>query len=159
MNSSTTQTPSVKRAKVHLHSAHGSSLLDVRRAMKTLSTELGDSGVPHLERSCAEIVVAELLNNIVKHAQQGIDHGWFDLRFTRQNGALHFTCWDNGCAMPGGQPPTGNMPAIKNAHADLPEGGWGWALIRTLTSDLSYRRVGGVNFVSFNIPFKATRKH
>lgn len=159
MTSSTTHRPSVKRAKIHFHSACSTSLLDVRRAMKALSGELRSAGVPQLQRSYAEIVVAELLNNIVKHAQHRIEHGWFDLQFCWHKHALHFTCRDNGSAMPGGQPPTGIFPTLINAHADLPEGGWGWALIRALTTDLTYRRSEGINFVSFNIPFKATRKH
>ena len=36
--------------------------------------------------------------------------------------------------------------------SDLPEGGWGWALIEALTTDLAYRKDGGRNTLSFRVP-------
>jgi serine/threonine-protein kinase RsbW len=35
--------------------------------------------------------------------------------------------------------------------SNLPEGGFGWFLIRALSRDLDYRRVGGRNLLSFRL--------
>ncbi len=35
---------------------------------------------------------------------------------------------------------------------NLPEGGFGWALIRDLTSDLLHHRVEGMNQLEFQVP-------
>lgn len=34
---------------------------------------------------------------------------------------------------------------------DIPEGGYGWFLIRSLTKDLAYHRINGTNHLSFLI--------
>ena len=55
--------------------------------------------------------------------------------------------------MPGGRPPAGRLPdGADCALVDLPEGGFGWHLIRTLTRDLAYVRSGGCNRLSFLLP-------
>lgn len=159
MTTSASQSSRLKRSKVHLHTLSGTTLLDVRRAIKTLKDGMIQAEVPQLQMSCAEIVVTELLNNIVKHAQQDIQNGWFDLQCTRQERILSFVCRDNGAVMPGGAPPQKVIPALSHNHLELPEGGWGWALIHTLTTDLTYTRLDGINCVSFNIPLTGTRKH
>ena len=41
---------------------------------------------------------------------------------------------------------------FKAVIADLPEGGFGWGLIRALSSGLSYRRMSERNRLAFRIP-------
>jgi serine/threonine-protein kinase RsbW len=50
--------------------------------------------------------------------------------------------------MPNLQLPQG-APADLSDLDDLPEGGFGWFLIRAMTSDLVYHRTGGQNCVRF----------
>ena len=44
--------------------------------------------------------------------------------------------------MPNGQPPFGFAPDVTVALDDLPEGGFGWFLIKDLARDVSYERQG-----------------
>ena len=57
---------------------------------------------------------------------------------------------DTGLPMPEGQLPAGVLAPLGD-FADLPEGGFGWHLIRSLSKDLSYRREGGRNLLSFRL--------
>jgi hypothetical protein len=41
---------------------------------------------------------------------------------------------------------------------DLAEGGWGWALIRAMTTDLSYVRCDDRNLLTFQVPLSAPVK-
>ena len=103
-------------------------------------------------RGTAEIVLAEVLNNIVEHAyaDQGGD---ITLRLVRHDGALHCTVTDTGAPMPGLCLPEGRFQPLDDL-ADLPEGGFGWFLIRSLTQGLAYRRSKGINRLSFQLPAK-----
>jgi serine/threonine-protein kinase RsbW len=46
--------------------------------------------------------------------------------------------------------PEGRLVTLAET-ATLPEGGFGWFLIRTLSRDLDYRREGGRNLLSFRL--------
>ena len=63
---------------------------------------------------------------------------------------LRFHIKDKGLPMPGAEPPVGHPPYVGSLD-DLPEGGFGWFLIRTLSRDLEYRRVGELNLLSFGV--------
>ena len=52
--------------------------------------------------------------------------------------------------MPGGDLPGARQATIVDV-ADLPEGGFGWYLIRTLTQELTYLRDGERNLLSMCI--------
>jgi serine/threonine-protein kinase RsbW len=52
--------------------------------------------------------------------------------------------------MPGLCLPAGKFQPLDDL-ADLPEGGFGWYLIRSLTEELSYRRSNGINRLSFQL--------
>lgn len=66
-------------------------------------------------------------------------------------GALHCRITDSGAAMPGGRLPPGQFQDLGETQS-LPEGGFGWFLIRTLAQDLDYRRIAGRNLLSFQLP-------
>ena len=51
---------------------------------------------------------------------------------------------------PGGEPPAGQAPDPD----DLPEGGFGWHLIRSLSKDLEYHREGDRNFLTFRLDMR-----
>jgi serine/threonine-protein kinase RsbW len=102
-------------------------------------------------RSNAEIALAEVLNNVAEHAYAERT-GPVAVTLTPVAAGIHCVVVDQGAAMPGGDLPTGALPAPESALEDLPEGGFGWHLIRTLTRDLSYVRTGGCNRLSFLLP-------
>ena len=52
---------------------------------------------------------------------------------------------DQGAALPGLGPPDTGLPLIDGPRESLPEGGFGWSLIRPLSSRLSYERRDGEN--------------
>ena len=108
-------------------------------------------------RGTAEIVLAEVLNNIAEHAyadRVGL------VAVTISPGARGLSCLlvDQGLAMPGNRLPEGLLPPSRQPGGqevsldDLPEGGFDWHLIRSLTQDLTYLRSEGENRVSFLLP-------
>lgn len=97
-------------------------------------------------RAKAEIVLAEVLNNISEHAYAD-RLGDISVSLWASASGLDCEIVDQGREMPGGSPPKGTLP-----QDDLPEGGFGWFLIRSLTSDLQYHRVRGRNRLRFVIP-------
>jgi len=108
-------------------------------------------------RGTAEIVLAEVLNNIAEHAY--VDRVG-PVAVTIAAGAQGVSCLlvDEGRAMPDNRLPAGRLPASRLPDGqtvelvDLPEGGFGWHLIRSLTRNLTYARVDGQNRVSFLLP-------
>lgn len=134
-----------------MHRPAQATLFDVRETMVSLKSWMSAIGLAQDDISGAEIVVAEVLNNVIKHAQNGCDTGWFELKCTVRNDALYFSCRDNGAEMPGGAPPGGTLPSVDLSASDLPEGGWGWSLVRALCSDLKYERLNDENLVTFRL--------
>ena len=94
----------------------------------------------------AEIVLAEVLNNIVEHAYAQFP-GNIAIWITLRDSFLFVRTEDDGVPMPGGDLPGGKMAC----SADLPEGGFGWFLIRNLSHELTYQRDGERNLLSFCI--------
>lgn len=99
------------------------------------------------DRGTAEIVLAEVLNNVVEHAYAELS-GDIRLSLALKPGQLDCQIEDDGVPMPGGDAPAGNLPDPE----DLPEGGFGWHLIRVLSSGLTYQRLGKTNRLSFSLP-------
>ena len=120
----------------------------VREALAALIGGPILGSVPEAERGTAELVLAEALNNIVEHAYaQG--PGDIEVTIRRVQGDLDCRIVDKGLPMPGEDPPQGRLPV--QDPDDLPEGGFGWFLIRTLSRDLRYARVGGNNELTFRL--------
>lgn len=101
-----------------------------------------------------EIVVAEVLNNIVEHAyQSGEGKIYLSLEFRSGPPAIllaEFT--DFGRPMPDGKPPVAKPANLDVQRDDLPEGGFGWAMIHALVSSLVYHRNEGCNNLSLEMP-------
>lgn len=107
------------------------------------------------EAGTLELVLAEVLNNIVEHAFAEAGPGRIELTITRVSLGLACRVVDDGAPMPGGMLPAGRLPSNSVALEDLPEGGFGWFLIRDLTRELSYVRDGGRNLLMFRLPLAA----
>jgi len=102
------------------------------------------------DRGTTELLLAEALNNVVEHAYANWP-GEIRLRLSRKGGDITVCICDQGLPMPENAPPRGTLPVI-GAPEHLPEGGFGWFLIRNLARDLAYRRQDGSNALSFRIP-------
>lgn len=115
-------------------------------------------GLTHAEldgdaRDSLQLVLAEVLNNTVEHACGNRPDKVIELTVCVSGDMIQCEVTDDGLPMPGDALPSGLLP---DPDA-LPEGGFGWFLIRHLTSDLAYRRDAGRNRVSFSIPIARTR--
>ena len=107
------------------------------------------------EAGTMELVLAEVLNNIVEHAFADGGPGRIELTITKDALGLQCRVEDNGAPMPGGMLPAGVLPSNAVEVDELPEGGFGWFLIRDLTRELSYARDGGRNLLMFRLPVAA----
>lgn len=123
-------------------------LLHCRRAMRTagMCTDLTGR---------AEIVLAEALNNITEHGRPDGQTGWISLRCDLCQAGLRVVITDRCRPLPQDllafsgdmRPMPGNLDL-----ADLPEGGFGWHLIRLLTHDLACKHEAFGNRLSFLVP-------
>ncbi len=126
--------------------------LAVRQVLIDLRQRWLADGTPQALCDTAEQALAEALNNIVEHAHANWPDGRIDIETTLSGNGLAFCVRDDGAPMPDGQLPAGERAEISGALDDLPEGGFGWFMIRTLTQDLSYARQGSWNQLKFRIP-------
>lgn len=124
----------------------------VRRTLEELRPRLSGMGGGPQGGETAELVLAEVLNNVVEHAMAGHADGVIRLTLSADRAGLVCQVVDNGAAMPGGVLPRGALAAIGPRPDTLPEGGFGWHLIHRLTRDLDYCRAGGWNRLRFRLP-------
>ena len=123
----------------------------VRAALADARAVWCNVGIAASTCDTAEQVLAEVLNNVVKHAQAGCPDGLIELATSRSGDGMVCDVRDDGAPMPGLCLPVGDMAAIDGDLASLPEGGFGWFMIRTLTEDLYYERRDGCNHLHFRI--------
>jgi serine/threonine-protein kinase RsbW len=102
-------------------------------------------------RGTAEVVLAEVLNNIAEHAYPD-GPGPVVVTLTPVTAGTQCLVVDQGIAMPGARLPEGRLPSANTGLDDLPEGGFGWHLIHSLTRDLAYVRDGSCNRLRFLLP-------
>lgn len=108
-------------------------------------------------RGTAETVLAEVLNNIVEHAYaETIGQICVSLLY-QPGGILVYIC-DHGRAFPQEELPQGTLPRIDSPEG-LPEGGFGWFLIRSLVQGLTYTRKEACNHLSFLLPTNSIAHH
>lgn len=128
------------------------SAMAVRDALGNMNQHLLGLDLGHDDRALIELITAEVLNNIVEHAYADRTDGRITLWCCQKSKSLHLKFVDEGVAMPGN-----SIPGSKEANTavdiyDLPEGGFGWSMIRELTKELAYRRDGQRNILTLRIP-------
>ncbi|MEL7150590.1 MAG: ATP-binding protein [Pseudomonadota bacterium] len=122
----------------------------VRRRIHEIEDELVAGGVPSEDIGSISIVLAEVLNNVVEHAFATSDGEDIRLILRVRSKSLLFEIRDKGKPMPKGRAPVGNHPMCEfNQFDALPEGGYGWFLIRELVQDLVYDRQDDENILFF----------
>lgn len=135
--------PAPMRVKLRL----ASDALAVRDGLRHLLSTRPLSELSSDLRGSTEIVLAEVLNNIVEHAY-ALSWGPIDVTLDYQYPTLSFEVVDAGLPMPSDRLPSGDPISI-NVQDDLPEGGYGWFLIRSLTRGLVYHRRSNRNTLAF----------
>lgn len=124
-----------------------SDAMSVRQALhQVLALDLPSDG-----KSVAEIVLAEVLNNIVEHAYQERPTGLIQLSVKRTDQAIDVQVLDEGVPLPDGLLDRKVEHDLDCLMDDLPEGGFGWLLVQELTDNLSYKRVDQSNCLAFSI--------
>lgn len=119
-------------------------LADIIASLRTLNLASEEYGT-------VELVLAEVMNNIVEHAYADTPDGIIKVVIQPKAQGLHCIFNDDGLPMPDGMAPLGNLSTINSDIDDLPEGGFGWFLIRDLARDLKYARKGDTNILTFRI--------
>ncbi len=126
----------------------------VRRTIHEVEDELAAAGLPSEHIGSISIVLAEALNNIVEHAFGEKADEEITLVLRLRNKSLLVELRDKGKPMPRGRAPIGNHPMSDfNQFEKLPEGGYGWYLIRELVQDLIYDRKNDENILFFRYRF------
>ena len=136
----------------HLHAtATDMSVRDLHSGMRT---RLRARGLPEALCGTVEIVLAEALNNIVEHAYADGKAGGIGLHAVLGPAGLTCTLSDRGTALTAPGLPAGRLPDIGAEPGALPEGGFGWFLIRSLTREVRYHRDGGISRLTlcFDLP-------
>ena len=91
-----------------------------------------------------ELVLAEVLNNISEHGgRESLTHS-ISLKWHRSDG-LCINVIDEGRCIPTGTITNAQMPDLDTEIDDLPEGGFGWALVDILCSKVRSKRHGSFN--------------
>jgi serine/threonine-protein kinase RsbW len=143
--------PEIDAANGTAHLVIAGDPMSVRQGLLSLSATVPLCLMSADDRGTAELVLGEVLNNIVEHAYPHAP-GLIELMLARTDAGLICQIIDSGLAMQGGKAPVGNLPAAKDGPlADLPEGGFGWFLIRSLTKDLRYERKDRQNHLRFTL--------
>lgn len=119
---------------------------EVARLAEEVGTLCGNqSGVDSETADAMRLCLAEALNNIVEHAYDGA-HGkpiFADVKFSTER--LEVLLIDEGKPMPEGHAPTGDYDPDLDDLESLPEGGFGWMLIRSQMDEIDYNRRDGCN--------------
>lgn len=128
-----------------------------RQAIATVSNWLRSSGLASDRADEVEIALAEAVNNVVEHAYAGLDPGDVRLLCSLRKDHLDIRICDTGAPLPENRLPPGLAADLSVPHADLPEGGFGWFLIRELTSDIRYDRCGLINHLSLRFDLEGSQ--
>lgn len=111
------------------------------------------------EAGTFELILAEVLNNIVEHSYQESGEGTVTLSIVQDRRGLSCSISDDGVPLPADclRKALPDDPA-RPRPGDLPEGGFGWFLIRDLAEELGYRREAGRNLLAFRLPLCAQKE-
>lgn len=120
--------------------------LSVRTALADIRTALEQALLDEILVGRVESALAELFNNIVKHAYADKGSGALQCTVKKTKLGVVIDVIDHGKAMPDRTLPDGNLPNLDVDFFELPEGGFGWFIIKSQTDGLSYERLGEENF-------------
>ena len=122
--------------------------LDARSGIGSVVERLRRMGLPEARAGDVQIALAEAVNNVVEHAYADAAPGDVSIGYSLDAKQLWVSIRDAGLPLPNKNLTTGQPADLSVPLEDLPEGGFGWFLIRELTSDIKYERDNGNNRLS-----------
>ncbi|WP_306152291.1 ATP-binding protein [Roseovarius sp. MMSF_3281] len=117
----------------------------VRDLLTGCRRALVSAKVPAAWRGTVELVWAEALNNIAEHAYADDVPGPVKIMATVKDERIAADIRDRGRPLPGLSPPPRHLPDSDGPTEALPEGGFGWFLIKGLCETVEYQRKAGEN--------------
>lgn len=138
-----------------LHESTQGTPQAVRQLLALVISTLGNHGLGLEDSLKVEVVLAEVMNNIVEHAYSEQAPGQLVLDVERKASRLAIRVEDDGAPMPSLKIPPGRPHDLSVDLQDLPEGGFGWFLIRELTEELLYLRDADRNCLTFTIELES----
>ncbi len=125
----------------------------IRHGLEQIKAHAARHGADHAAQSTIEIVLAEVLNNIAEHAYATRPGGGpIDITCTAAPDAFRYTVLDQGTPLPPEVLRARSIPKQYHPDAPLPEGGFGWPLIKMLSGSLKFTRKHGRNCLRFTVP-------
>lgn len=113
----------------------------VERVIDTCRSHLPDGADGVEVGDCIALALTEVLNNCVEHAYQGSGRGRVIIETELPPGAVILHVSDRGRPPPLSLVRAAPLPDPE----DMPESGWGWALIHRLSDRVDYARRDGWN--------------
>ena len=123
----------------------------VHSVVQRVLDDLGALNLSDDRRSDFKILLVEVINNIIEHGYQRENSNPIELSLTRDGRSLKFVFVDFGLPMPFGKIQSDILNPAAYARDQLPEGGFGWQIIRQLAHDIGYERNGRVNSLSLKL--------
>ena len=123
----------------------------IREALADVRIRLGVMALAEEELTTVEVVLAEVMNNVAEHAYAWRRDGEMVLGIRQSADGLLISVTDDGRPMPDAELPFGEHLDPTVPLGDMPEGGFGWLIIRQLALDVAYVRQHGVNQLSFRV--------
>lgn len=124
---------------------------DVRDTLTSLRSDLDARQFFTCPSDMWELVLAEVLNNIVEHAYGDRPDGEILFSVDIDQRTLKACFIDKGASMPEGVLPIGTPASVDVEKQLLPEGGFGWFLIQSLSDHLIYERCGHENHLKLEM--------
>lgn len=136
----------------NIHFTVQSGTFAAREASERLMTGLAPLKLAMEAAGNVELILAEALNNIVEHGYPDPQNGGpISVFCEHKDDCLQIKLIDKGIPMPNGQTPIGLAVDTNVDFMDLPEGGFGWFIIKDLAKEVMYRRVDDTNLLDLQI--------
>ncbi|APG48588.1 ATP-binding protein [Phaeobacter porticola] len=128
--------------------------LEARSGVQDVIAQLRTMGISDSRVDEVQIALTEAVNNVVEHAYAGMDIGDVRIRCNLHPDQLWISIGDGGAPFKDGKLPVATAHDLTVETDKLPEGGFGWLLIRELASDVQYKRDATGNNLSLCFEIK-----
>lgn len=126
------------------------SFENVRGTLIKVEQCLGESPLSAARSRDLIMVLGEVLNNIVEHAELASTSSKICLGIEQCGSSMMVSSRDNGRPLPLDVLEQRVPPAGDGSIESLPESGFGWFIIHSLVDNMTYEREEGENLLTFS---------